>query len=258
MADLQEDIHSLATFANTYADAAPELIDALDNLRTTNAPVIQRRADVDKLIQSIIPTAGRTTDFLAANRDNIIDVAADSKEALTSLATYSPTFPCAMHNFAVAVPRINAILGQGTNLPGARTSIKIVNPRGRYLPNQDEPRWFDTRGPQCMPVPPNGVDPGQYVGGAINDGSYQPPTRNPGPMNVNLPPAQFAPAPIPSVEQTAAGTHRAAATIANSPAEHRTLSSVYSAATGLPPKDIPTWATEIGAPALRGSEVTVK
>lgn len=274
MPDLQEDIRGLAVFSHTYADAAPQLIDALNDLRTTNATIVARKPDVDALIASLTPTAGETADFLAANRANIIDVSADSEQALLLLAEYSPTFPCTMANFAYAVPKVNAILGQGTDMPGARTSIKFVNPRGRYLPNQDEPRWLDPRGPQCEHVPPNGVDPGQYVGGAVNDGSYQPPTRNPGRLTgVDLPPAQFAPidpaaaraaalspstSQSPTQQQAASSTGASVATTAGSPMEEHTLASIYSAATGIPPQDIPAWTMLIGAPALRGSEVSVK
>jgi len=263
MPDLQQDLRSLATVSHTYADAAPQLIDALDDLRTTNATIVSRRPDIDALIASITPMASRTADFLAANRANVIDLAADSRQALNLLAVYSPSLPCTMANFAYAVPKINAILGQGTDEPGARTSIKFVNPRGRYLPNQDEPRWLDTRGPQCEPVPPNGVDPGQYVGGSVNDGSYQPPTRNPGRLTgVNMAPADLTPATAPGAAQAAApaaaATDKTIPTIAGSPMERRTLGAIYSAATGIPPQDIPSWVTAIGAPALRGSEVSVK
>jgi virulence factor Mce-like protein len=265
MPNLQADIRDLAVFSHTYADAAPQLIDALNDLRTTNATIVARRRDVDALIASLTPTAGRTADFLAANRANIIDVSADSEQALTLLAEYSPSLPCTMANFAYAVPKINTILGQGTDMPGARTSIKFVNPRGRYLPNQDEPRWLDPRGPQCEHVPPNGVDPGQYVGGSANDGSYQPPTRNPGRLvGVDLPPAQFAPVSPEAARASAtapapaAPTGQPIATTAGSPMEERTLAAIYSAATGIPPQDIPAWTMLIGAPALRGSEVSVK
>lgn len=245
MPDLQEDIKQLATFSHTYADALPELVDTLNNLRTTNATIVQRRADIDALIQSLTPTSGRLADFFNTNRANLVDVAADSRETLENLAEYSPTFPCTTRNFAYAIPKINKILGMGTNEPGSKVSVKFSNPRGRYLPNQDEPRWLDPRGPACEPVPPDGVDPGQYPNGSAADGSYQPPTRNPGPR-----PGSF--------DMAAPSLVAANATSLGSPMEKHTLGAIYSAATGIPAKDIPSWTTAIGAPALRGSEVSVR
>jgi phospholipid/cholesterol/gamma-HCH transport system substrate-binding protein len=240
---LQSAIRDFATFTETYSDAAPQIVNALNNLRTTNATIVQRRPQVDVLLASLTQTAPTVTDFLAVNRDNIVSIAADSEEALTLLATYSPSYPCVLHNFAQLAPRIDELMGVGTPYRGPHVTIELTNPRGRYLPNQDEPRWFDTRGPWCEPEPPLGVDPGQYPGGSVNDGSYQPPTRFPGPDPTFYPIPQFSAMPATSV---------------GSPLERASLSSVYGVASGLAPEEIPEWTTAIGAPALRGKEVSVR
>jgi phospholipid/cholesterol/gamma-HCH transport system substrate-binding protein len=244
---LQEDLRSFAKVADTYSDALPDLVDAFDNLRTLNATVVQKRSQIDTLYQVLTPTSSKTADFLVANHDNIIDVAADSREALELLATYSPTYACTMKNFAALKPRIDDIFGKGTDMPGSRVSISLVNPRGRYLPNQDEPRWFDTRGPACFPEFPLGTDSGQYPTGSGNDGSYQPPTRFPGDQNIGqLPPAQFS----------VYGNN--GVSVAGSPAEQQALGAIYGAANGVAPGEVPGWVTRIAAPALRGSEVSVR
>jgi virulence factor Mce-like protein len=247
MPTLQGDIHNFATVADTYADALPQLVDAFNDLRTLNATIVQKHSQIDTLYRVLTPTSARTADFLVANHDNIIDVAADSHEALQLLATYSPEYACTMRNFAQQKPRIDQIFGKGTDMPGSRVSIKVVNPRGRYLPNQDEPRWFDTRPPVCFPEYPLGVDPGQYPTGPANDGSYQPPSRNPGQQNIGkLPPAQFS---VFGAQQTS---------LADSPSEEHALGAIYGAANGVSPDKVPSWVSRIGAPALRGSEVSVK
>ncbi|MEU2041662.1 MCE family protein [Nocardia niwae] len=246
--DLQADLRSFAEVAATYSDAAPQLIQALDNLRTTNATIVQRRTDIDALYATLTPTAATTTDFLIANRDNIVDVAADSRPALEQLAYYSPNYACALANFAQLKPRIDRIFGKGTDLPGSRVTIELTNTRGKYLPNQDEPRWLDTRGPWCIPEMPLGVDPGQYTGGPNNDGSYAVPSRNPGDQQIgHLEPPQF-------------GVHPASKmpTIAGSPMEQQSLGAIYGAANGVAPDQVPGWVTRAGAPAFRGSEVSVR
>lgn len=247
--DLQDDLRSFATVAATYSDAAPQLVQALDNLRTTNATIVQRRWDIDSLYAVLTPTSSDTADFLVANRDNIIDLAADSRPLLEDLATYSPTFPCAMANFAQLKPRIDRILGKGEAQPGSRVTIELTNNRGRYLPNQDEPRWLDTRGPWCIPEKPLGVDPGQYTtGGPSNDGSYAVPSRNPGDINAGqMSPPQYGVYPAGNV-----------ATIAGSPMEQQSLGAIYGAAHGVSPDQVPSWVTRAGAPAFRGSEVSVR
>ncbi|MBH0778395.1 MCE family protein [Nocardia bovistercoris] len=246
--DLQEDLRSFATVAATYSDAAPQLIDALNNLRTTNTTIVQRRSDIDTLYATLTPTSSSAADFLLANRDNIIDIAADSRPALEMLAKYSPTYACTMSNFAAMKPRIDDIMGQGTKYPGSRVSIEIVNTRGRYLPNQDEPRWFDTRGPWCVAEYPLGVDVGQYISGPPNDGSYAVPSRNPGDQTTGyLPEPQLGVYPAAQVP-----------TLAGSPAEQQSLGAIYGAAHGVSPDAVPGWMTRAGAPAFRGSEVSVR
>ncbi|MFC3963151.1 MCE family protein [Nocardia jiangsuensis] len=246
--DIQQDLRSFAQVAATYSDAAPQLVTALDNLRTTNATIVQRRTDIDVLYQVLTPSAATTTDFLLANRDNIIDVAADSRHTLESLAKFSPTFTCAMANFAQLKPRIDELFGPGTGRPGSRVSIELTNPRGRYLPNQDEPRFFDDRGPFCVPEFPLGVDPGQYPGGPVNDGSYPIPSRNPGDQDTGyFAEPQYSAFPATDIPTTA-----------GSPLEQQQLGAIYGAASGVAPEQVPGWLTRVGAPAFRGSEVSIR
>ncbi|MBL1075613.1 MCE family protein [Nocardia sp. 2] len=247
MPTLQEDLRLFADFSDIYADAAPQLVDALDNLRTTNATIVQKRSQIDTLYSVLTPSASELTDFLITNRDNIIDVAADSRPALEALARYSPGYTCALKNFATMKPRIDDIFGKGTDLPGSRVSVEIVNPRGRYVPNQDEPRWFDERGAMCIPEYPLFTDPGQYTNGSANDGSYQPPSRTPGDQHIGE---------MPSPQYKVYGPYPA--TTAGSPAEQRTLGTIYGAAHGVSPEEVPGWVSKIAAPAFRGSEVTIR
>jgi hypothetical protein len=43
-----------------------------------------------------------------------------------------------------------------------------------------------------------------------------------------------------------------------SPAEQHTLGAIYGAANGVSPDQVPSWVSRIGAPAMRGSEVSVR
>ncbi|WP_037112704.1 MCE family protein, partial [Rhodococcoides fascians] len=81
----------LADFSQTYADAGPQLIDALDNLSVTGNTLVEQRPAVDTLISSLTATSASTADFLQANADNLIRISADSREALELLAQYSPS-----------------------------------------------------------------------------------------------------------------------------------------------------------------------
>ncbi|MFD4184099.1 MCE family protein, partial [Rhodococcus sp. NPDC058514] len=167
--NLREGLRGLADFSQTYAHAAPELINAFDNLRTTGATVVQQQNQIRALMSSLTATGGSTADFLETNKDSLISIAADSREALEVLAAASPTFGCTFANFVPIVKSASAILGLNDDLslkdhPGARAATVFVNPKGRYLPNQDEPRLFDVRGAKCYQPAEPGYKFGQYPG----------------------------------------------------------------------------------------------
>ena len=280
--ELESGLRDLATFSQTYSEAAPQLIDALDALRTTGNTVVRRRDDIASGLRTVIDAAPTVRGFLEANRDDVIAVAADSRTALDNLARYSPALPCAVRQFRTSLDRSGAILGKGTPNPGIRVTVEITNPRGRYIPNQDEPRNFETRGPRCY-EPGSGDAPlGQYPGGGFADGAIQVPSRNPGPAVVpDLPNPLAADPPIPALRSGAAvppapgravpprendpipqsarsgGDGRSLA-YAGSPMETATVRAVYGAAAGIDPDRVPSWVAGLGAPALRGAEVTVR
>lgn len=243
--DIKADLKGLATFSQTYSKAAPDLIDALDNLRTTSGTVVSKQNDIKALMASLTGTAASTSDLLQVNHDTIIQVAADLKDPLNVLAQASPAFGCTFKDFADVERKAKSIVGYGNKYPGIRVSIEIVNPRGRYIPNQDEPRLFDTRTAKCYRT----AQPGEKYpipDGTLNDGSYQPPTRHPDPNAPTLFPPNPQYSLVPQVGY------------AGSQAEQQTLAGIYGAATGTAPQDVPGWTTLMAAPALRGNEVTVK
>lgn len=252
--NIQQTLVGLADFSQTYADAAPDLVSALDNLRTTGNTVVERQSSLDTLYGSLTSASYTTADFLQTNSENLIGLAANSREALELLAEFSPTFGCTFTYFAEGARRGKVVLGEGDEYPGINVSAPFVNPKGRYLPNQDEPRLFDDRGATCFePAAPGEFFP-QYPGGSINDGSYQVPTRNPGPQVIEGqgPPKSAQSSIVPAVSASAQP-----ASYEGSDFERDTLAVIYGQASGVAPDSIPSWAAAIGAPALRGVEVTV-
>lgn len=284
MPALESGLQDLATFSQTYSEALPDLIHALDALRTTGDTAIQRRTDIADGLQRISTSADVLTGFLAANRTDLIALAADSRTSLEYLAEYSPALPCTVDQFMVALERSDDILGVGTDHPGIRVTIEVVNPKGRYVPNQDEPRFFDTRGPRCYEPTPEPEIFGGAPGGAIADGALQPPTRNPGPQFIpTLPNPLLEDGPVPAMRARGAvpaAPGRAvpeqsnlpfpstvtegrdpdvmAMAYAGSPLETDTVRTVYGVATARDAGEIPAWVGGLGAPALRGAEVSFR
>ncbi|GAA4659308.1 MCE family protein [Gordonia humi] len=246
MDDLQGTLRGLATFSDTYSEALPDVIDALDSLRITGNTVVEHQGDLRSLISTLGDAATDTTAFLKTNKRDLLDLTIDSEPFLKSIARQSPTFGCMFKNFADLIPKIGPIVGNGTDNPGVRVNVQFVNPRGRYLPNQDEPRmlWRDPPA-RCYSKPnPNRPFP-QYPGGGVPDGSYQPPSRNAGPSDwPELPQPQFSGAPAGKIYDDEDYADQ--------------MRIVYGASTGVDPTNVPTWITYIGGGAVQGAEVTIK
>lgn len=248
---LQEDLRALSTFSDTYAEAAPDAIEALENFTTTARTLAQRRADLDTLYSTVTTTAGETRDFLAANGDNIIDLASASRPTLELLGRYAPQYPCFLRNMATLVPKINEVLGVGTKDPGLRVTVEVTNSRGRYKPNQDEPAYNDNRGPRCYEVLDRAP---QYApGGPIRDGATHPPAAD-NPHNGERASggattgAALPMSPVPSGADMG---------MPNSPQEARYISGLL-AVNGERSQAAPPWSSLLFGPLLRGSEVSVR
>ncbi len=285
MPALESGLRDLATFSQTYSEAVPELIHALDALRTTGNTVVERRGDINHGLVRVAESSTVLAGFLRENRDDLISIAADSRDSLEILAEYSGVIPCSTMQFAETLDRSDEILGVGTVNPGIRVTLEIVNPMGRYLPNQDEPRMFDTRPARCYePADLPNIFPND-PGGAIADGSYRVPRHNsgadwvipnlPNPLDSEAPiqpvrargsvppaPGQAVPVqpndPFPSTvaERDRASGEQLAVAYAGSDLEGDTVRTVYGMASGTDISTIPGWVGKIGAPALRGAEVT--
>ncbi|TXG92283.1 MCE family protein [Rhodococcus rhodnii] len=238
--------HGLGDFAETYSDSVPDLVSALDNLRSVGSTLVEKRTTLDALWRTGHLAATDTADLLTANADSVIAFAADSREALQILGRYSPEFGCVLAGFARTAPEAREIMGADDPYPGIRATVQLTNPRGRYLPNQDEPRMLDDRGPNCREDYRDAGEPfPQYPGTPHNDGSYAPPSRNPGSAAMTILPA---PEGVPDVVPGYAG----------SAAERATLTAIYSEATGLDADAVPGWTAGVGAAAFRGATVEVR
>ncbi|GED99742.1 ABC transporter substrate-binding protein [Gordonia spumicola] len=246
MDDLQGTLRGLASFSQTYSQALPDVIDALDSLRVTGNTLVERKSDFVSLISTLSVASTDTTKFLRKNRRDLLDLAIDSEPFLRALANQSPTFGCMFHNFSTLMPKIGPIVGKGTDNPGVRVNLQFVNPRGRYLPNQDEPRMLWTNPPaRCYEPASNGRPFPQYPGGGIPDGSYQVPSRNAGPTTwPDLPQPQFSGTP--------------SGTVYDDPDYVKQMQIVYGASSGVEPADVPTWVTYIGGGSVHGTQVAIK
>ncbi|WP_219412791.1 MCE family protein [Pseudonocardia nigra] len=243
--DLQADIVELADFAGNLSDAAPDLLDALEDLTVPSRTIVEQRENLRALFTGVTGASDDLRAFLDANRENLIGLAASSRPTLESLARYSPEFPCLFTQLAGVIPELDKVFGEGTDRPGIHITLEVVNNKGKYVPNQDEPRYLDDRGPRCYPILPLG--PQEPPDGPFRDGSEapEPPVGTPMGDPDDLGAETYGTAPA---SYTGMG-------IANSPGEQQVVAELVAAQTGGSPEAVPGWSTLLVGPLYRGSEV---
>jgi phospholipid/cholesterol/gamma-HCH transport system substrate-binding protein len=274
--DLQEDITQLADYAGNLDAAAPDLLDAIEDLSVTTGTVVEQRAEIRALIGGLTTASDDLRGFLSRNRDNLISLSAASRPTLESLARYAPEFPCLFGQLSGLIDQAAGVFGDGTGRPGIHITLEIVTNKGKYVPDQDEPEYLDDRGPRCYPI----LDPGpqQPPDGAFCDGSEAPP-----------PPAGTPRGDADDLGGDTFGTGDGSYTcedgsrpgggdgtreeeddgpsfapvgyggmgLANSPGEQDVVAELVAASTGGDPAAVPGWSTMMVGPLYRGGEVTL-
>jgi virulence factor Mce-like protein len=239
--ELQTDISQLADFSGNLNQAAPDLLDALEDLSATSRTLVEQHDDLRDLFSSVTDASDDLRAFLAANKKNLISLADSSRPTLESLARYAPEYPCLFKQLAGIVPYINKTVRKGTDEPGLHISLEIVNNRGKYVPG-DEPRYLDDRGPRCYPIKELG--PQYPPDGPFKDGSKPPPastnTEFGDPEEAGVVPASYK-----------------GLSVANSPGEQQVIGEIVAARSGTSPSEVPSWGSMLVGPLYRGQEVTV-
>jgi phospholipid/cholesterol/gamma-HCH transport system substrate-binding protein len=273
--DLQANLQLLAPTADIYNQAAPDLLLALDNLVTTSRTLVEQRAAFEATFRSVTSAANVTTDFLAANRDNIIELTATARPILELLARYSSEFPCLFQQLADLAPKINAVLQPGT---GIQIDLEIVVDRGPYRPS-DAPLYGDRRGPRCYQI--EGQAPQYPPGGPIRDGTSSPPASrstqdayaggqaeeiDEGAETGDESPAGSTSATADDGGQTEGqtvsgrvdGANIGLPNTPNSPEERQLVTEVTAMQMGIAPSQVPSFAPYLSAATLRGAPAVIR
>jgi phospholipid/cholesterol/gamma-HCH transport system substrate-binding protein len=247
--ELQDNLEELADFSHNFADAAPELVQMMDNFTTSARTIVEKRQDLQSLYGTLTTAATDFQAFLEANSSNIIQLGETSRPSLELLAKYAPEYPCVLRQMTEVLPKIDETLGKGTDQPGLHATIEVTVNRGPYEPGQDEPEFNDKRGPRCydikdfpQPFPQHPPE------GPIKDGTSQPPAARSQNDGLN-PPANAADAAGYNGGGAPAGSP------AYTPAEYDFLSQLLGPQLGMAPGDVPGWSGLLVGPLYRGAEV---
>ncbi|QKW06252.1 MCE family protein [Streptomyces sp. NA04227] len=216
---LNRDLKHLVEVSAVYADAAPDIVRALDDFTTTSGTLAEQEDRLAATYGDTTRAAEDLTGFLRQNKDNLIRLTATGRPTLELLAEYAPSFPCTLRTLARFVPAMDKALGKGTDEPGLHVSVNTVPSRGSYVPGKDTPAYTAGGGPRCYPVP--------YLGTPVRAAAAGDPAAQ------NLGPA-------------------------NSPAENDLVNELLAPSAGTAPENLPDWSSLLVGPAFRGTEVRLK
>ena len=225
---LTRNLAELAEFTQHASDAAPDLLQALSDLTVTSRTVVEQRAAISSLYDAVDGSSADLRDFLSANSGNIIELAAVSRPSLELLRRYAPAAPCTFRTLADFIPKMNKVLGKGTDKHGVHATIVPVPHKGNYKPGQDTPRYGAGGGPRCPSVPYLPTDGGE----------------------TKVLPAGGVPG--------AAGTAGGGLGPANSASENDLVNELVGPSVDEVPEQLPDWSSVLVGPIYRGTEVTVK
>ncbi|MGW7742085.1 MCE family protein [Streptomyces chartreusis] len=217
---LTEDIARFAEVAETYGDAAPDLMEILRNTVTTSRTIVEQKDRLAAALRTTATVAGTTEDFLDTNGDRLIALGRVSRPTLELFARYSPEYPCLLAGL-VRQEKASEEAFRGGRM---HITLEVVQPQGAYEPGE-EPRYGERSGPDCRDLP---GPPVPAPGAHLDDGSKSGGSSSGGPLDVSA-----------------------------TRAEQRAVGSLVAPTLGVPADEVPPVATLLFGPLARGTAVSV-
>ncbi|MEV5569445.1 MCE family protein [Spirillospora sp. NPDC052269] len=149
---LVHDLNALSATSEIYADATPDLMQALRNLNVTSKTITDKKRQIEDLIPMVTGFARDGNRFVQDNGPKIIGFNVANRPGLELLSYYSPSLPCVFNTFEKIKPEIERVAG-GNGGTTFNLTIEIVKPRPAYKYPLDLPEAKDRRGPRCYNLP---------------------------------------------------------------------------------------------------------
>jgi len=256
---LDNDIRELVQVTRTYSQAAPSIVQALNDFTVVNQTLVQQEANLSALFSTLTQSNQDLTSFLNQNKGNIIRLSSDGLATLKILARYSPEFPCVLEDLVKFEPNINRVLGAGTDQPGLHVHVNVQQPLGtataplgNYVPGKDTPFFGDNTGPHCYPIP--------FPGISLNDGATPViPRATSASTSAAVTGPAAATSPASARGATTTGTSLPGGlSLANSPQENELINEISAPTLGVRPRSLPGWSSMLVGPLYRGRQVQLR
>jgi phospholipid/cholesterol/gamma-HCH transport system substrate-binding protein len=132
MPTIRHDIQQLAALGDTYANAAPDLIEFLNNAVITARTLHQQENELDQALLAATGFGNTGADIFNRGGPYLARGAADLVPSAQLLDTYSPEVFCAVRNISESEPKVAAFEG-GFGGYELRTNVALLNGLGFLL-----------------------------------------------------------------------------------------------------------------------------
>ncbi|MGH3639811.1 MAG: MCE family protein [Mycobacterium sp.] len=155
--NVNRDLEVAPTALNAYADAAPDLVDVLDNTTRLSNTVIDQQKNLDAFLLSAIGLADTGTDVVGTNRQALTDDLRMLVPTTALTAQYQENIRCGFQGLIpfLRIPPLDR--------PGIKVETNFTFGVERYRYPQDLPKVAAKSGPSCkdqhLPVVPDNFRP---------------------------------------------------------------------------------------------------
>jgi phospholipid/cholesterol/gamma-HCH transport system substrate-binding protein len=132
MPQIRHDIRGLAALGDTYADAAPDLLDSLNNAVTTVRTLHRQEAELDAALLAATGLGNTGEDIFRRGGPYLQRGTADLVPTAQLLDTYSPELFCTIRNYYDEEPLAYATVGGGNGY-GLKTMTELMSGLGGIL-----------------------------------------------------------------------------------------------------------------------------
>lgn len=237
--ELRENIRLLSDFADTYHEAAPDLLRILRNAAVTARTVVENEDQLPAFYRDVAGVSRTAERVLDQNGERIIRLGEVTRPVLEVLATYAPEYPCLIRGLERFEKRLSETMRDGR----FHLTVEIGPQKGGYT-EEDAPVYGEAgHGPWCLGLPDD--PPVPFPGLSIADG-----TDSDDGTGTLLPP------PLSSLGRSlGAGTVSPTSGFAGTEAEQQVVNALLAPALGRPADRVPDVATLLYGPLLRGAVV---
>lgn len=149
MPQIRQDNKLLADLGETYANAAPDLFEGLDNAVTTARTLNEQQGNIDQALMAAVGFGNTGGDIFERSGPYLVRGTADLVPTSELLDEYSPALFCTIRNFHDVQPKVAASLGgNGYSL---RTLSELMGAGNPYVYPDNLPRVNAHGGPEGRP-----------------------------------------------------------------------------------------------------------